>query len=163
LRNGQGSLGEAGTLGRQPATSVVAPRSRPHDEARDTSKIRSDLASLAGGDRNRRPTRRPALRRRACAPNDKSGTRDCPSSSDGTLFIGTNHSQATSAQSPVQGDWLFKAGIKCPPESKSDSLARFGRLGVPWYPVHSGIPAMRSPLTNLSKSSGRRRWESSRA
>ena len=115
--NGQGSLGEAGTLGRQPATSLVAPRSRPHDEAGDTSKIRSDHASLAGGDRNRRPTRRPALRRRACAPNSKSSARNCPGSPDGTPFSRTAYSQAPSAQSPAQGDRLLKAGIKWPPES----------------------------------------------
>jgi hypothetical protein len=99
-------------LGR--ATSVVAPRSRPHDEAGDTREIRSDHAVLAGGDRNRRPTRRPALRRRACAPNGKSSTRDCPGSPDGPLSSGTAYSEAASTQSAAQGDWLLKAGIEFP-------------------------------------------------
>jgi hypothetical protein len=87
-------LGDVRAVGRQPATSVVAPRSRPHDEAGDTSEIRSDHAGLAGGDRNRRPTRRPALRRRACVSNSKSSARNCPGSPDGTPFNGTAYSQA---------------------------------------------------------------------
>jgi hypothetical protein len=84
------------------------------DEARDTSEIRSDHAGFAGGDRNRWPTRHPALWRRACAPNGKSSTRDCPGSPDGTLSRGTAYSQAASTQSAAQGDWLLKAGLEYP-------------------------------------------------
>jgi|SRR5580704_12396427 len=111
---GQANLGEAGTLGRRPATSVVAPRSRPHGEAGDASKIGSDHAVLAGSDRNRWPARHPALWRRACAPNCQSSTGDCPGSPDGTLSGGTAYSQAAGTQSAAQGDWLLKTGIERP-------------------------------------------------
>jgi hypothetical protein len=110
------------------------------DEARDTSEVRSDHAGPAGGDRNRRPTRHPALWRRACAPNGKSSTRDCPGSPDGTLSSGTAYSQAATTQSAAQGGWLLKAGIECPefPAQGLYTLAatkgcqrRSGRFGGP--------------------------------
>jgi hypothetical protein len=133
---GQANLGEAGTLGRRPATSVVAPRSRPHGEAGDASKIGSDHAVLAGSDRNRWPARHPALWRRACAPNCQSSTGDCPGSPDGTLSGGTAYSQVASAQCPAQGDWLLKAEIK----SRQSALYVM-RLSEPlaYFPLSSDI------------------------
>jgi hypothetical protein len=117
-----------------------------HDEARDTSEIRSDHAGLVGGDRNRRPTCHPALWRRACTPNGKSSTRDCPGSPDGTLSSGTAYSQADSTQSAAQGDWLLKAGIECPEfpaQSFYTTPCRHEGLPTPirafWRPAFSAL------------------------
>ena len=110
-------------LGRKGPRSILHSRHSGHlchkraphaKRARDTSESRSDHAGLAGGDRNRWPARHPALWRRACAPNCKSSTGDCPGSPDGTLSGGTAYSQAASTQSAAQGDSLHKTGIERP-------------------------------------------------
>jgi hypothetical protein len=89
-----------------------------------------------------------ALLLAACAPNSKSSARDCPDSPDGTPFSRTAYSQAASAQSSAQGDWLLKAGIKRR-QSQNLTLWRFGESGVP-PPTSRGLTRFHGQKTGPS-------------